>query len=121
MKSASRGQCRECRVEYAVRADGLVRVHDAVGKECPGSKQPPAEDARKHVSIRKVVAKKDEEKYRNVDKFPALKRALIIKRVLDEGGSRVEAEKAALEKVGPRAPRFEKRSVNSGRRVARKE
>ncbi|MGU3650662.1 hypothetical protein [Mycolicibacterium sp. A43C] len=41
--SGSRGACTDCAGDYALRSDGLVRVHGITGRgPCSGSMKPPA-------------------------------------------------------------------------------
>jgi hypothetical protein len=55
---------------------------------------------------RPTKAETEAERYPNLDRRPALKRALILFREMRQGKSREEAEEVADRKAGPRAPKW---------------
>ena len=60
------------------------------------------------------------ERFPNLDKNPALRRALAIHRAILNGKSREEAEAMANEKYGPRAPKTESKPKRGKRPEAPK-
>lgn len=78
---------------------------------------PEARPERPKPTKAEVVA----ERFPNLDKNPALRRALAIHRALSAGKSREEAEALADEKYGPRAPKTAAKPAGKPKRGKRPE